>query len=364
MERVLLVAGGIKGDDVFAIEESLSELESLVNTAGGEVIETTWQLLPGLKASTLIGKGKLEEINMKIMNLEIDVVVFDNSLTPTQLRNIEESLSCRVVDRTQLILDIFALHAHTREGKLQVELAQLEYLLPRILGMGKELSRLGGGIGTRGPGETKLEVKRRRIRQRITLLKEKLKVIEKQRKTQRQRRMNQRVYTVSLIGYTNSGKTTLLKALSKDEELQPKDELFATLSPVSRKVFLELGYEAVFNDTVGFIRKLPHTIVESFKATLEETVYSDLIVHVIDCSDANWDDKKRASEAVLKEIKANEIPRLVVLNKIDKLDEEAFETLKTAHSDCVLLSAASKDGIDILKTKVLDMLKNKYGKEG
>lgn len=364
MERVFLVAGGVKGDSVLEMEESLGELEGLVNTAGGEVIETAWQFLPRLKSSTLIGKGKLEEINTRINELNIDVVVFDNSLTPTQLRNIEEYLDCRVVDRTQLILDIFALHAQTREGKLQVELAQLEYLLPRIVGMGKELSRLGGGIGTRGPGETQLEVQRRRIRQRITLLKEKLKVMEKQRRTQRQRRINQRIFTVSIIGYTNSGKTTLLKALSKDEELEPRDELFATLSPVSRKVFLGLNYEVVFNDTVGFIRKLPHTIVESFKATLEETVYSDLIVHVIDGSDKNWDDKKKASEKVLKEINADGIPRLVVLNKIDRIPEEELELLKAAHPDYVFISALSKDGTDILKMRVLDTLKNKIGKEG
>lgn len=361
LERVFLVAGVLKGQSVFEIEESLQELESLVNTSGGEVIESTWQFMQVLKSSTLIGSGKLEEINARISELEIDVVVFDNSLTSTQVRNIEAVLSCTVVDRTQLILDIFALHAKTGEGKLQVEVAQLEYLLPRIMGMGKEMSKQGGGIGTRGPGETKLEVTRRRIRDRISVVKEKLKQLEKQRNTQRQRRINQKVYTVSIIGYTNSGKTTLLKALSKDEELEPKDELFATLSPVSRKVFFERGIEVVFNDTVGFIRKLPHAIVESFKATLEETIFSDIIVHVIDCADSNWGKKKRASEEVLKEINADKIPRIVVLNKIDKLGKEERELLKVSRPDCIFISATSdtKEGVEELKSKVLEMLKNK-----
>ncbi len=359
MERVLIVNVGLKGHSLIELEEMEKEMKGLVETAGGEVVETIHQFRDQLNGATLIGKGKLNEIKPIVLEQEIDLVVFDNKLSSTQLRNIEAVLDCHVIDRIQLILDIFARHATTKEGKLQIELAQLEYLLPRILGMGKEMSRLGGGIGTRGPGETKLEVSRRTIRQRITLLKKQLARIKKQRETQRQRRLNANTSMVSIIGYTNSGKTTLLKSLSKDEKIKPKDELFATLSPVSRKVYLGNNKQAVFNDTVGFIRKLPHNIIESFKATLEEITYSDLIIHVIDCTESKWKEKMSAADAVLKSINAMNIPKIKVLNKIDLLTQEEIEFLKVSHPDYRLISSAKKQGLDELKMEILNFFEEK-----
>lgn len=359
MERVLIVNVGLKGLPLNELEEMQEELKGLVETAGGEVVETIHQLRDQLNGATLLGKGKLNEIKPIVLERKIDLVVFDNKLSATQLRNIEAVLDCRVIDRIQLILDIFARHATTKEGKLQIELAQLEYLLPRILGMGKEMSRLGGGIGTRGPGETKLEVSRRTIRQRISLLKKQLARIKKQRETRRQRRLNANTSMVSIIGYTNSGKTTLLKSLSKDEKIKPKDELFATLSPVSRKVYLGNNKQAVFNDTVGFIRKLPHNIIESFKATLEEITYSDLIIHVIDCSDSNWKEKMSSADVVLKSIHAMDIPKIRVLNKIDLLSDEAVEFLRVSHPDYRLISSAKKRGLDELKMEILNFFEEK-----
>ena len=353
MEKVLLVNAGLKGQPLAEVEEMLEELKRLVETAGGVVVQTVHQFRESLNASTVVGKGKLNEIKAIVNEEEIDLAVFDNKLSPTQLRNIEAVLDCRVIDRIQLILDIFARHATTKEGKLQIELAQLEYLLPRILGMGKELSRLGGGIGTRGPGETQLEVSRRTIRQRITLLKKRLTKVKKQRQTMRQRRVNRNISVCSIIGYTNSGKTTLLKQLSKDLNIKPKDELFATLSPVSRMVYLGNGKQAIFNDTVGFIRKLPHNIIESFKATLEEITFSDLIIHVIDCSDSNWKEKMSAADVVLKSIDAMDIPKMTVLNKIDLLNAEERELLQYSHPDYTFISSVTKEGLDEMKEVIL-----------
>ena len=354
MENIVILSVGLKSGHRGSIEYSLQELKSLVRTAGGKVSETFYQMRDKYVPATLIGKGKLNRIKEELSDKKVDLIVFDNQLSPTQLRNIEKALDCRVIDRIQLILDIFALHATTREGKLQVELAQLQYMLPRIRGLGMEMSRLGGGIGTRGPGETKLEVKRRKIRQRITRLKKDLEKVEKQRQVQRKRRMDNPIPIVSVIGYTNSGKSTLLKNLSNDKKIKVRDELFATLSPVSREVYLKHSRKAIFNDTVGFIKNLPHTIVESFKATLEEILFSDLIVHLVDVSDPNRDDKKRESEKVLKEINADEIQRIVVFNKIDLLDENRLETLKQAHPEAVFVSAESKEGFEKLRDRVYD----------
>ena len=362
MERVMIVNVGLKRLSLVELEEMQEELKGLVETAGGVVIETIHQFRQSFNASSLLGKGKLNEIKAIVMEKQIDLAVFDNRLSPTQLRNIEGVLDCRVIDRIQLILDIFARHATTKDGKLQIELAQLEYLLPRILGMGKEMSRLGGGIGTRGPGEQQLEVSRRTIRQRISLLKKRLSKVKKQRQTMRQRRVNRNVPVCSIIGYTNSGKTTLLKRLSKDVKLQPKDELFATLSPVSRMVYLGNSQQAVFNDTVGFIRKLPHNIIESFKATLEEIAYSELIIHVIDCSDSNWKEKMTAADVVLKSINAMDIPKLTVLNKIDLLSDEKLELLKYSHPEYKFISSTTNQGIDDIKTEVLHFF-NTYSDE-
>ncbi len=356
MEKVLLVSAAQKSQTIFEVEESLEELKSLVSTAGGVVVESVYQFRDSLNTATLVGKGKLQEIKEKIVSEEIDLVVFDNPLSPSQSRNIDEILDCKVIDRTQLILDIFALHAVAKEGKLQIELAQLEYILPRIMGSREDLSRLGAGIGTRGPGESKLEVTRRTIRKRIALLKERLKKTEQQRHQQRSRRVNKNTFIVSIVGYTNSGKTTLLRSLSKDMNIIPKDELFATLSPVSRKVYLGDGKQAVFNDTVGFIRKLPHTIIESFKATLEEISFSDLIISVIDGADESWKEKTSASETVLKNIGFDEIPRFNVINKIDLISDSELELLKATNADYSFVSAAKGIGLEELKEKILNFL--------
>ena len=362
MERVLIVNASQKGQPIVEVEEMQEELKGLVEAAGGEVLDSIHQFREHLNTATIVGKGKLIEIQAIVEEKAIDLVVFDTKLSATQLRNIESVVACKVIDRVQLILDIFARHATTKEGKLQIELAQLEYLLPRILGMGKEMSRLGGGIGTRGPGETHLEVSRRTIRQRITLLKKQLSKMEKQRETRRQRRINVNIPVVSIIGYTNSGKTTLLKSLSKDQKIQPKDELFATLSPVSRKVYLGNQTEVVFNDTVGFIRKLPHNIIESFKATLEEITFSDLIIHVVDCSDKKWKEKMTAADVVLKSINATDIPRITVMNKIDLVPEDELALIKYSHPQYRMISSLKKTGLIELKAEILKYVEEHVNK--
>ncbi len=301
-------------------EESLAEFRELVWSAGGEVAAELMQHRGRPDPATLVGAGKVEEIAGVAASTEADLVLFDHDLTPTQLRNLEAALPCRVLDRTQLILDIFARHARTREGQLQVELAQLEYMLPRLTGRGKAMSQLGGGIGTRGPGETQLETDRRRIQRRIDQLKLDLDAVRRVRKQQRQRRESVPVPTVALVGYTNAGKSTLFNRLTGSQVLQ-SSRMFATLDPKLRAIELPSRRKVLLSDTVGFIRNLPHTLVTSFRATLEEVEQAEVLLHVRDAASTYGEEQKAQVEKVLGELEALGKPRIEVLNKIDLLGE-------------------------------------------
>ena len=330
-------------------EESLAEFRELVLSAGGEVAAELIQRRPKLDPATLVGSGKVEEIAGVAASVEADLVLFDHDLSPTQLRNLEAALPCRVLDRTQLILDIFARHARTREGQLQVELAQLEYMLPRLTGRGKSMSQLGGGIGTRGPGETKLETDRRRIQQRIDHLKLKLESVRSVRKQQRQRREAVPVPTVALVGYTNAGKSTLFNALTGAQVLQSA-RMFATLDPKLRQIVLPSRRKVLLSDTVGFIRNLPHTLVTSFRATLEEVEQAEVLLHIRDAASTYGEEQKSQVEKVLGELDSLGKPRIEVLNKIDLLDPHEREGLlsRSGPTGEVAVSALTGEGIDAL----------------
>lgn len=330
-------------------EESLAEFRDLVWSAGGEVSAELMQRRPRPDPATLVGSGKVEEIAGVASSVEADLVLFDHDLSPTQLRNLESALPCRVLDRTQLILDIFARHARTREGQLQVELAQLEYMLPRLAGRGKTMSQLGGGIGTRGPGETQLETDRRRIQRRIDHLKGELDAVRRVRKQQRQRREAVPVPTVALVGYTNAGKSTLFNTVTGAQVLS-SSRMFATLDPKLRAIELPSRRKVLLSDTVGFIRNLPHTLVTSFRATLEEVAQAEVLVHVRDASAAYAEEQKAQVEKVLGELEVLKKPRIEVLNKIDLLDAEERGRVqaRAAALGEVALSALSGEGIDAL----------------
>lgn len=340
-ERAILV--GLEGNSGY---DTLEELGELVKTAGGEPVGRSVQKRNAPDNATYIGSGKAEELSLMGSALEADLFVFDDELSAVQLRNLEELLGRPVVDRTTLILDIFAGRAQTREGKLQVELAQLNYRLPRLSGQGTFLSRLGGGIGTRGPGEKKLEIDRRRIRRRIYELEQELKEIVSQRALRRERRQKNALPLVALVGYTNAGKSTLLNAISGSSVLA-EDKLFATLDPVVRKVELPEGTQVLFSDTVGFINKLPHELVRAFHATLEEVSQADLILHVADCSSPYFDVQMGVVEDVLCQLGAGDTPRINVYNKIDR--EEA---LPGKRGNSISISAREGTGIAALLTLV------------
>ncbi|HEY4382273.1 MAG TPA: GTPase HflX [Acidobacteriaceae bacterium] len=307
---------GSAGDLDF--EASLTEFEELARSAGAEIAATLVQRRPRPDAATLVGQGKLDEIAGVAASTNADVVLFDHDLTPSQLRNLEAKLPCRVIDRTQLILDIFARHARTREGQLQVELAQLEYQLPRLAGRGKAMSQLGGGIGTRGPGETQLETDRRKINLRIDHVKEQLEAVRRIRRQQRQRREAVPVPVVALVGYTNAGKSTLFNALTEAGVLE-SSKMFATLDPKLKQLQLPSRRKILLSDTVGFIRNLPHTLVTSFRATLEEVERAEVLLHVRDASSAMVDEQKLQVEKVLAELDVRGKPVIEVMNKIDLL---------------------------------------------
>lgn len=329
-------------------EESLVEFRELVTSAGGEVAAELLQRRPKPDPATLVGSGKVEEIAGVAASTEADLVLFDRDLSPTQLRNLEAALPCRVLDRTQLILDIFARHARTREGQLQVELAQLEYMLPRLTGRGKAMSQLGGGIGTRGPGETQLETDRRRIQRRIDQLKRDLEAVRRVRRQQRQRREAVPVPTVALVGYTNAGKSTLFNCLTGAGVLQ-SSKMFATLDPKLRAVQLPSKRRVLLSDTVGFIRNLPHTLVTSFRATLEEVEQAEVLLHVRDAASSYGEEQKCQVEKVLGELDSLSKPRIEVLNKIDLLDEEHRHVLESrSHAGAVAVSARYGEGTDNL----------------
>lgn len=301
------------------VEKSLSELERLLDTAGGEVFAYVTQNKSTLEARTLIGSGKVREISELCKNNDIKLVIFDEELSPSQIRNLEEDIGddVRVIDRSMLILDIFALHAVSGEGKLQVELAQLKYTAPRLMGQGKDLSRLGGGIGTRGPGESKLESDRRHIKRRITALEEELETLDKNRRTMRVSRDRSGLPKIAIVGYTNAGKSTLLNKLT-DAGILAEDKLFATLDPTTRKFELPGGEQVLLTDTVGFIRKLPHHLVNAFKSTLDEAVYSDIVMILCDASDEECMSQLECTEKTLEELGAGGKPKIYVFNKCDR----------------------------------------------
>jgi GTP-binding protein HflX len=336
----------------FDIEESLAEFRELVTSAGAEIVAETLQRRAKPDPATLIGVGKVEQIAGIAASTEADLILFDHDLSPTQLRNLERALPCRVLDRTQLILDIFARHARTREGQLQVELAQLEYMLPRLTGRGKSMSQLGGGIGTRGPGETQLETDRRRIQRRIDQLKIDLEGVRRVRRQQRQRREAVPVPTVALVGYTNAGKSTLFNRLTGAHVLQ-SSRMFATLDPKLRAIELPSRRKVLLSDTVGFIRNLPHTLVTSFRATLEEVEQAEVLLHVRDAASTYGDEQKAQVEKVLDELEALNKPRIEVLNKIDLLDAHEREGLhsRLGH-EVVPVSAQTGEGVESLLTAI------------
>lgn len=326
-------------------EKFPGELEQLAKTAGAEVITHITARRTKIDPRFYIGRGKAEEIRELALDVESNIVIFDCGLTPRQQQNLEELIGIKVVDRTQLILDIFARRARTNEGKLQVELAQLTYLLPRLTGRGIELSRLAGGIGIRGPGEQKLEVDRRKIRRRITKLKEEIKEIRKHRAVQRKRRGE--IFSVALVGYTNSGKSTLLNSLT-GAGIKTEDKLFSTLDPTVRKVALPKNMEVVLIDTVGFIKELPHHLIAAFKATLEEVTLSDILLHVIDASHREREEQKDVVLEVIRELGSGDKPMIAVLNKIDLLNEDEKKRLSNEFPDCLSISALYKIGLDDL----------------
>ena len=332
-------------------EVSIDELEELAKSAGAEVVAKVIQQRAEYDRATVIGRGKLEEIKQLAEAEEVDILIFDHELTAANIRNLEEATGLGVIDRTMLILDIFAARAQSRAGRLQVELAQYKYRLPRLEGMGKNLSRLGGGIGTRGPGESKLESDRRHIRRRIETLERKLEELSANRELIRSRRKKDGVVTAAIVGYTNAGKSTLLNRLTNAGVLS-EDKLFATLDPTARALELPDGRSIMLVDTVGFVRRLPHHLVEAFKSTLEETVQADLLLNVCDISSGEADSQTEVTRTLLESLGADKIPMLNVLNKCDLL--EGARPICT--SDCVMVSAKTGEGVDEMLEKISKML--------
>lgn len=359
-EKVLLVVISFHKDHDWPIQDVANELNALVDSCGGEVAEIVLCKNLEPNAPFLIGEGKVKEIAEFCLVKDIDTVIFSEELKGSQQRNLEEVFDTKTIDRTQLILDIFAKRATSQEGKMQVELAQLEYLLPRLTGKGVELSRPGGGIGTLGPGETKLETDRRRIDQRITKLHRELKGVSAARKVNRKKRQENKIPTISLVGYTNAGKSTLLNRLT-DAHQETKDGLFTTLDPLSRQYVLPSHQKVILSDTVGFMHQLPHGLIEAFKATLEEVVESDLLLHVIDVSHIKFRDYHGSVLQVLREIKAEDKPVITVFNKIDQMaDQESFKELADHFENAVFISAKTGQGIDSLIHEMEKFLGNSF----
>ncbi|MBL8013988.1 MAG: GTPase HflX [Candidatus Omnitrophica bacterium] len=351
-ERILLSIVTFKKSSPWSPQDIAQEMEELVKTCGGHVVDIVFCRLEEPSASTYITKGKVEELTTICSTGSVDTVIFSCDLKGSQQRNLEDALGVKTIDRTQLILDIFARHAKSSEGKMQVELAQLEYLLPRLVGKGIELSRLGGGIGTMGPGETKLEVDRRRISDRIAKLKKDLSEVSKSREIKRKKRQNDQIPLISLVGYTNAGKSTLLNTLTRAGTIT-NDGLFTTLDSLSRQFVLPSKRKVVFSDTVGFMHDLPHRLIESFKATLEEVQQADLLLHVIDISHPNHNNYYEAVMSVLGELKVLEKPVITVLNKIDKIQDRGWlAAVSTQFPNAVLLSGLNGENLQ----ELLDLL--------
>ena len=354
-QRALLVGTGVGSHGLEDAERSLAELALLTDTAGADPVETVLQRRDRPDSATYVGKGKVDELRELVDSLDVDVVVFDDELTPAQQRNLEQLLKVDVVDRVALILDIFAQHATSQVGMLQVELAQYRYLMPRLRGRGVELSQQAGGIGTRrGPGETKLEVDRRRIQKRVTKLEHELVRAAGTRATQRKARHRRGVPTISLVGYTNAGKSTLLNHLTRSDVLV-EDRLFSTLDPTTRRLRLPGGETVLCSDTVGFVRRLPHQLVEAFRSTLDEVGDADLLVHVVDAMAPDAESQIDAVRGVLDEIGAGDIPELLVVNKIDAADPDQVRGLARAGS--ISVSAQTGEGIDGLVSAIGDRLR-------
>jgi GTP-binding protein HflX len=355
-QRALLVGTGVGAHTVEEAEQSLDELALLTDTAGAEPVATELQRRDRPDPATYVGKGKVAELAELAEALDVDVVVFDDELTPAQQRNLERAFERDVVDRVALILDIFAQHATSQEGMLQVELAQLRYRLPRLRGRGVQLSQQGAGIGTRGPGETQLEVDRRRILRRIIKLERDLDHLARTRATQRKARQRRSIPTIALVGYTNAGKSTLLNRLTSADVLV-EDRLFSTLDATTRRLRLPGGETVLATDTVGFVRRLPHELVEAFRSTLEEAADADLVVHVVDGSAPDPEAQIDAVHEVLDEIGAADVPELLAVNKIDDAPHGAIDDLLAAHDGAVAISARTGEGIDKLTDAIAARLR-------
>ena len=353
LKSAVLVSVCSSGSETDECERSLDELERLLHTAGGEVYARVIQIKKTYDPRTVIGSGKVLEIREICEKGSVDLVVFDLELSPMQIRNLEDDIGCAdVIDRSMLILDIFALHATSGEGKLQVELAQLKYTAPRLSGKGDKLSRQGGGIGTRGPGETQLESDRRHLRSKIAALESKLKEMEHNRSVMRAQRDRSRLPKIAVVGYTNAGKSTLLNRLTGAGVLA-EDKLFATLDPTTRKLSLPSGETALLTDTVGFIRKLPHHLVEAFKSTLDEVTYADILVIVSDVTDPEVREHLEVTEGIISDLNADDKPRIYVYNKCDKLEGVSYAVPRER---TVLISAKEGAGVDALLSMIEDIL--------
>jgi GTP-binding protein HflX len=347
-DRAILVGLQESGQSYEDLMDGLAELSRLVESAGGQVLQALWQRREGPNSATVIGSGKVQELALLVQDLGANLVVFDRELTPSQVRILEEAVGVRVVDRSEVILDIFAQRARTRAGKLQVELAQLQYLLPRLAGRGRTMSRLGGGIGTRGPGETQLEMERRAIQRRISKLRQEVEELRHHRQRLRQRREGSQIPVVALVGYTNAGKSTLLNALTH-AQVYVADQLFATLDPTTRRLELPDQQAVLLTDTVGFLTELPDQLVDAFQATLEEVTEADALLHVVDLSHPNWEGQIEAVETLLDKLPLATGPRQLVFNKIDRLDPEWVEDVRLLYPKALFVSAATGQNLDQLR---------------
>jgi GTP-binding protein HflX len=356
-ERTLLLSVVHSGTTAWAAEEDAAELLGLAQTAGANVVASARQQITKPHPAHLVGKGKVDEVAALVRRHDVETVVVGEDLSPVWQRNLEHALGAKVVDRTELILDIFAQHARSRDGQIQVELAQLRYRLPRLTGRGVYLSRLGGGIGTRGPGETQLEIDRRRITARISRLKKAVERLSRIRAQQRKRRIRQKRPQVSIVGYTNAGKSTLLNALT-GADVVVEDQLFSTLDPTTRQARLPAGEVVLFSDTVGFIQRLPETLRQAFRATLEEVLYADLVAHVADSASPFLEDNVRTVERVLADLGVQDERVLLVLNKTDLVDDPAkVEALLLRYSGSVAISARNREGLDDLLMRIQSRLR-------
>ena len=354
-ERVILV--GVSTGEHDDTEKSLRELADLVSTAGAETLDIMIQNRESIHPGTYLGKGKIDEVRERVAELGADGVVCDDELSPAQLRNLQDALDCKVMDRTIVILDIFAAHATTREGRIQVELAQLKDRAVRLVGMRRSLSRLGGGIGTRGPGEKKLEIDRRRIHERISQLKSELAEVTRHRETTRMKRTKNHMPVAAIVGYTNAGKSTLLNSLTQADILA-EDKLFATLDPTTRELILCAGERVLLTDTVGFIRKLPHHLIEAFQSTLEEARYADLILHVVDASNPDMDVQMHVVYETLKKLEISDKPIYTLFNKVDK--EGVPEVLKDFQAEKAFrISARTGEGLEDVKEALSSFLRSR-----